>query len=118
MTSPWARRRDFRGKEDKRGMAESMHTYEMIIIAVPELDDQALTAFNERVSGWVKAGGGTEPQINVWGRRRLTYAIRKHTDGIYVQYNYQMRPQGTRELDRNLKIDEQVVRHLVIRLDE
>ena len=99
-------------------MAEHMHDYEMVVIAVPELDDQGIATFNERVTGWIKAGGGTDPQTNVWGRRRLAYGIRKHTDGIYVQYNYQMVPTASRDLDRNLRIDEQVIRHLIVRVDE
>jgi small subunit ribosomal protein S6 len=99
-------------------MAEHMHDYEMVVIAVPELDEQGVTALNDRVSGWISTAGGTVANTSVWGRRRLAYAIRKHTDGIYVQYNYRLDPLASRELDRNLRIDEQVVRHLIVRLDE
>ena len=55
---------------------------------------------------------------NVWGRRALAYAIGKQTDGIYIQFNFQLTPNETRELERNLRLDEQVIRHLLIRLDE
>jgi small subunit ribosomal protein S6 len=99
-------------------MAENMHNYEMVVIASADLDEEGLTALNQRVADWIKAGGGTEPQTSVWGRRRLAYVIRKRTDGIYVQYNYQMAPEASRDLDRNLKIDENVIRHMIVRLDE
>ncbi len=99
-------------------MAENLHDYEMIVIAVPELDEQGITTLNERISNWITGSGGTTPQTNVWGRRRLAYAIKKRTDGIYVQYNYQMNPSASRDLDRNLRIDEQVVRHMIVRTDE
>ncbi len=99
-------------------MAENLHDYEMIVIAVPELDEQGITTLNERISNWITGSGGTSPQTNVWGRRRLAYAINKRTDGIYVQYNYQMNPSASRDLDRNLRIDEQVVRHMIVRTDE
>ena len=99
-------------------MTERMHDYEMVVIAVPELDEQALATFNDRITGWITSAGGTMANTNVWGRRRLAYAIRKKTDGIYVQFNYQMDPNASRELDRSLRIDEQVIRHMVIRRDE
>ena len=99
-------------------MAENMHDYEMVVIAVPELDDQGISSLNERIGNWITSAGGTAPQTNVWGKRRLAYAIDKRTDGIYVQYNYRMDPSASRVLDRNLRIDEQVVRHMIIRTDE
>jgi len=97
---------------------QRIHDYEMVVIATPELDDEALAAFNDRITGWITAAGGTMSNTNVWGRRRLAYPIRKRTDGIYVQFEYQLNPNASRELDRNLRIDEQVVRHMVIRRDE
>jgi small subunit ribosomal protein S6 len=56
-------------------------------------------------------------KTNVWGRRPLAYPVRKHREGIYMQFNYQLAPSAGRELERNLKIDEQVIRYLVVRLD-
>jgi small subunit ribosomal protein S6 len=99
-------------------MAERMHQYEMVVIAAPDLDEQGLQTLSDRITNWISVAGGTVSNTNIWGRRRLAYAIRKQTDGIYVQYNFQMEPTGSRELDRNLRIDEQVIRHLTIRLDE
>lgn len=99
-------------------MSDVLRDYEMVYIAVPQLDDEGLATLNQRVAGWIAAGNGTVTDTNVWGRRKLTYAIRKQTEGIYIQINFQLTPSATRELERNLRLDEQVVRHLVIRLGE
>jgi len=98
-------------------MNATTHDYEMVLIAAPQLDDEGLTALNERVSGWITTAGGTIGGTNVWGRRQLAYAIGKYTEGIYVQFNFQLDPSASRELDHSLRIEEQVVRHMVIRLD-
>jgi small subunit ribosomal protein S6 len=99
-------------------MAENMHDYEMVVIAVPDLDEQGLTSLNDRISNWITSSGGSAPQTNVWGRRRMAFAIKKRTDGIYVQYDFQLDPSASRNLDRNLRIDEQVIRHMIVRKDE
>ena len=61
-------------------MPENVHDYELVLIANAQLDDEALSALNERVSGWITASGGTAPETKVWGRRQLAYAIGKNTD--------------------------------------
>ena len=99
-------------------MSNAMRDYELVLIAVPQLDEEALATLIQRVSGWITAGNGTVTGTNVWGRRQLAYAVRKHTEGIYVLVNFQLAPSGARELDRNLRLDEQIIRHLAIRLDE
>lgn len=99
-------------------MSDAMHDYELVLIAVPQLDDEAVATLTQRVAGWITAANGTVTNTNVWGRRQLAYAIRKLTEGIYVQLNYQMNPAASRELDRNLRLDEQIIRHLVVRTDE
>jgi small subunit ribosomal protein S6 len=94
------------------------HEYELIVIANAQLDEAGLAALNERVSGWITAGSGIISNTNIWGRRQLAYAIGKNTAGVYVQFNFTMDPAHSRELDRSLRIDEQVVRHQIVRLDE
>jgi small subunit ribosomal protein S6 len=99
-------------------MTDAMRNYEMVFIAAPQLDEEGLTSLTERVSGWITAAGGEIARTNVWGRQRLAYAIRKQTEGTYVQLDFQLAPIATRELERNMRIDENVLRHLVVRLDE
>jgi small subunit ribosomal protein S6 len=99
-------------------MEQAMRDYELVLIAVPTLEDQALTTLNERVAGWITNAKGTVTGIKVWGRQKLAYQIQKQTEGIYVQVNFQLPPSACRDLERNLRIDEQVIRHLVVRPDE
>jgi small subunit ribosomal protein S6 len=98
-------------------MPENTHDYELIVILVPQLDDQGIATAIERYSNWIATAGGTVSGTNVWGRRALAYAIKKQTDGVYVQLNFQMDPSKSRELERTLRIDEQVVRHMLVRPD-
>lgn len=99
-------------------MSDVLRDYEMVYIAVPQLDDEGLATLNERLASWITSANGTVTDTNVWGRRKLTYAISKQTEGIYIQINFQLTPSATRELERSLRLDEQVIRHLIIRLGE
>jgi small subunit ribosomal protein S6 len=99
-------------------MNQPMRNYELVVVANAALDDEALTALNQRIAGWIGAGGGTVSNTNVWGRRQLAYAIGKHTAGIYVQFDFQLAPSASRELERSLRIEENILRHLVVRPDE
>jgi len=105
-------------RRHQRDMNERTRDYELVVIAVPQLEEQGVTALTERIAGWITAGGGAVVKSSVWGRRPLAYTIRKFTDGIYVQINYQLAPSASRELERNLRLDEQIIRHLIVRLDE
>jgi small subunit ribosomal protein S6 len=95
-----------------------MRSYEVAFIAHPELDDASLQALVERARGWVTTAGGEVTQVDVWGRRRLAYPIRKQKEGQYVMLQAQMTPAATREIERNLRLTEQVMRFMVTRTDE
>lgn len=95
-----------------------MHEYELVYIIRPDLEDDGINAVNDKVSQWVANGGGTIVKTELWGRRRLAYPIHRHTEGTYVLQRLQFPPQGISELERNLKISEEVIRHLVVRTDE
>lgn len=95
-----------------------MRSYEIMFIAHPDLDDASLTALLDRARGWVTAGGGQVTQLDLWGRRRLAYPIHKQTEGQYVLMQTQMTPQATSEIERNMRLNEQVMRFQVIRTDE
>lgn len=99
-------------------MSNVLRDYELVAIANPTLDDEGVTALVQRIADWIAAGNGTLMQTNVWGRRKLAYAIRKQTEGIYVQVNFQLAPLASRELERQLQLEEQIIRYQVIRLDE
>ena len=99
-------------------MSDVLRDYEMVVIATAQLDDEGLANLTNRISGWITTANGTVSETNVWGRRSMLFPIKKQTEGIYLQVNFQLTPSASRELERNLRLDEKVIRHLVIRLDE
>lgn len=99
-------------------MPELTRDYELIVIAMPQPDEQGVTTITERISGWITGRGGAVVSVNVWGRRPLAYAIRKQREGVYLQFNCQLPPSATRDIEHNLRIDEQILRHMLIRADE
>jgi small subunit ribosomal protein S6 len=95
-----------------------MRSYEIMFIAHPDLDDTSLTALLDRAKSWVTNSGGQVTQLDVWGRRRLAYPIRKQHEGQYVLMQTQLPPAATSEVERNLRLTEQVMRFQVVRTDE
>ena len=95
-----------------------MRDYEVALIAQPDLDEASLNNLIEKTKNWVGAAGGQVLNVDVWGRRRLAYPIRKQQEGQYVFVQTQMSPAGTREVERNLRFTEQILRFLIVRADE
>ena len=90
-----------------------MRNYEIVLIAHPDLDEQALAALVEKVKGWITEAKGTVENIEVWGKRRMAYRIRKQREGQYVYMQVAMAPTFNQELERNLRFTESVLRFLV-----
>jgi small subunit ribosomal protein S6 len=95
-----------------------MRNYEIAFIAQPDLDEASLTALLEKAKAWVAAAGGQVAKVDLWGRRKLAYPIRKQTEGQYVFLQTQMTATATREVERNLRLTEQVMRFMIVRTDE
>ena len=90
-----------------------MRNYELVCIFQPDLDETAFKSAVERVSGWVTEAGGNIDKLEVWGRRRLAYVIRKQTEGQYVLLNISLDPKAASGLERNIRFLETVMRHLL-----
>ena len=90
-----------------------MRNYELVCIIQPELDETAFKGAVEKIQGWVTETGGTVDKVDVWGRRRMAYAIRKQREGQYVLLNLTLSPKSTSELERNIRFLEPVMRHLL-----
>ncbi|TLN17034.1 30S ribosomal protein S6 [bacterium] len=90
-----------------------MRTYEVILIVQPDLDETALNGVIEKTKGWITEAGGTVEKVDLWGKRRLAFAIRKQREGQYVLIEAQLAPTATAELDRNLRFLEPVMRFLI-----
>ncbi len=92
-----------------------MHNYEFTFIVHPDVEDEGMTGVVEKVSQFITGGGGQITNVNRWGRRRLAYPIRKQREGYYVLMHVQLDPQSINELERSLKLTEEVIRYLLVR---
>jgi small subunit ribosomal protein S6 len=95
-----------------------MRNYEVGLIIHPETNQEALNALLEKIKGWVAEGGGSVTKVDLWGKRRMAYAIRKQRDGLYAFLYANMPASVTAGLERNLRLSEPVMRFEVIRLEE
>ena len=95
-----------------------MRDYELGFVIHPEVDQADVTEAVDKVGQYVTAGGGEVTSVDVWGRRSLAYPIRKQKEGTYVFLHTQLDPQAIKELERRLKLDEEVLRYLLIRLEK
>lgn len=91
-----------------------MRNYEVIFIVHPDLDENGLQGVVERVQGWITDSGGSVDKVDLWGKRRLAYSIRKQREGQYVYFDSQFAPEFSAELERNLRFLEPVLRHSII----
>jgi small subunit ribosomal protein S6 len=90
-----------------------MRKYEIVVIVNPELDEAALTVVVDRVKAWITDSGGTVTKVDLWGKRRMAYIIRKQREGQYVLVEAEMAPSLTGELERNLRFLEPVMRFMI-----
>ncbi|MBR0426203.1 MAG: 30S ribosomal protein S6 [Clostridia bacterium] len=92
-----------------------MNQYEVLYVITPELDDEANQSVQEKFAKVITDNGGEIEKTDVWGKRRLAYAIDYKTEGFYVLVNFSANPELPRELERNLRNDERVMRYMVTR---
>ncbi len=95
-----------------------MRDYELVMIVSPEVGDEGLSATVERVQQFILERGGQVKQVEPWGRRRLAYPISHHQEGNYVVAQISLEPQAVPALENSLKLSEDVIRHLVVKLEE
>jgi small subunit ribosomal protein S6 len=94
-----------------------MRRYEMMVILDPELEERTVAPSLDQFLTVVRNDGGSVENVEVWGRRRLAYEIDKKTDGIYAVIDMTATPDAVKELDRQLNLNEVVLRTKVIRPD-
>ena len=90
-----------------------MRNYELAYIADPDLDEQALIALEDKVKGWIEAGGGQIVKVDRWGKRRFAYPIKKRVEGFYFIVDAQLPPQASVPIERDLRLSEQVLRYMI-----
>ena len=92
-----------------------MRHYELMVILDPELEERTVAPSLDRFLNVVRKGGGSIENVNIWGRRKLAYEIRKKSEGIYAVVDMQAEPAAVAELDRQLNLNESVLRTKLMR---
>jgi small subunit ribosomal protein S6 len=94
-----------------------MRNYELMLILDPELEERTVAPSIEQFLGVIRQAGGSVDKVDIWGRRRLAYEIDKKTEGIYAVVEMNSEPDAVKELDRQLNLNEAVLRTKVMRPD-
>jgi small subunit ribosomal protein S6 len=94
-----------------------LRTYEVMVILDPSLEERTVEPSLDKYLNVVRTDGGTIESVDVWGRRRLAYEINKSAEGIYAVVSLTAEPATVKELDRQLGLNESVLRTKVIRPD-
>lgn len=92
-----------------------MNDYELMTILNPEIRDEEVTETVERLTNFITSRGGEVENVDQWGRRRLAYPIARQFEGTYVVTHLRLQPANAAELEANLRISEDVLRHLLVR---
>ena len=90
-----------------------MNDYELVFVVHPELDENAFKELLEKIKGWIVETGGQVTKVDLWGKRRLSYIIRKQREGVYVVMQASMAPASCATLERSLRFQESILRFLL-----
>ena len=95
-----------------------MRQYEVMYVLRPDLEEEKVKSNVARYSEVVTNYGGEISKLQEMGKRRLAYEVNGFNDGYYVIVNFQAEPQASKEVERVLKISDDVIKHMVIKLDD
>jgi small subunit ribosomal protein S6 len=99
-------------------LSTALRHYEVMVILDPNLEERTIAPSLDTFLSVVKNDGGTVEKVDIWGKRRMAYEIDKHAEGIYAVIDLQAQPAAVRELDRQLNLNESVLRTKVLRPDQ
>jgi small subunit ribosomal protein S6 len=91
--------------------------YELGIVVNPDVGDEQARAIVERITHVIAAHEGQVVRVNAVGRRRLAYPIDRHRDGLYFYFDLIVEPQSIAEIERSLRVNEDIIRHLMLLRD-
>ncbi|TMD59782.1 MAG: 30S ribosomal protein S6 [Chloroflexi bacterium] len=94
-----------------------MRPYELMYLVQPTADDERIGAISDRIQQTITGAGGKIEKVNIIGRRRLAYRIDRFRDGVYALVDFQLEPKAAREIDRTIKLQEEILRHIITRRD-
>lgn len=94
-----------------------MREYEMVFIARPDLDEEALQGLIERLQASINQDGEVT-ETDIWGKRSLAYPIAREQEGIYFLMRARMSPQHVATFDQSVRYLDQIIRHLIVKVPE
>jgi small subunit ribosomal protein S6 len=94
-----------------------LRAYEVMVILDPSLEERTVGPSLDKYLNVIRKDGGSVESVDIWGRRRMAYEIKKNQEGIYAVVNLTAEPDSVKELDRQLTLNESILRTKVIRPD-
>ncbi|MDD5127912.1 MAG: 30S ribosomal protein S6 [Dehalococcoidales bacterium] len=104
-------------KEAVKTEEKKVNNYELVFIVKPDVTDEALEAIIGNITQFVTAKGGTVASNDKWGKKKLAYPLKHSLEGNYVLSKFSIAPTWSRELENNLFINDQILRHLLIKVE-
>ncbi len=95
-----------------------MRDYELVIIVTPDIDETATAEVVDKVKSWISEVGGSIESFEEWGRQKLAYLIRKNKEGQYYLFNLKLEPTAVVNLERNFRLQESIMRFLIVNKDD
>ena len=95
---------------------EQLRDYELVLIISPEVIEERFDTIIENVSQFITGKGGIISDVERWGKRKLAYPIEHFVEGSYVLSRFKSKPTLNKELEANLRISEEILRHLLLKL--
>jgi small subunit ribosomal protein S6 len=105
-----------RGRSSPEEVETAVRAYELMVILDPSLEERTVAPSLDKYLNVIRKDGGSIDSVDVWGRRRLAYEIRKNAEGIYAVVQLTAEPASVKELDRQLGLNESVLRTKLLRL--
>ncbi len=107
-----------RKKQEVKVESTRLQDYEMVFIVSPEIADEELEGKVNNVSEFITGREGVMSEVEVWGKRKLAYPLKHFLEGNYVLARFKLSPVRCRELEANIEISEDILRHLLIKVGD
>jgi small subunit ribosomal protein S6 len=104
-------------KTEVKSEDKKIKDYELVYIVSPDIADEALESKVDSISQFITTRDGVIDGVEKWGKKRLAYPVRHCLEGNYVLTRFKISPARCKELEANLKISEEILRHLLVRVD-
>ncbi len=94
-----------------------LRDYELVLVVNPQMSDEVFEVTIDKYNRFITGKGGIVGDTQRWGKRKLAYPIKHYGEGNYVLFKFRMKPAASRELEANIRLSEEIVRHLLVRME-